>query len=1020
MQQQKILITEEKQLVGTTLSHGQSLIGREALLAEIGPLVVAQRLLTLTGPGGVGKTSIAQQLADRFANSPAFTAGVRWIDLAALSDSTAVPQAVAMAWGLAEQPGVPVVERLVGALQTQWTLLVLDNCEHLRAACAELCGQLLPACPQLHILATSREPLGLAAEMRLPIGPLADPAAIELFGLRATARLPSFAINDDTAPAIAAICVQLDGMPLAIELAAARITLLSATQIAERMEQSLNLLAGREAERPPRQRSLRAALGWSYTLLSADEQSLFRQLAVFAGSFDFDAVEAVCRVSAPLDALAELVDKSLIMVTRHAEQVRYRLHEVVRQYAAEQLQAMGEHRAAYACHLAWAVALAERAELAFHASQHELWLARLALEHENIRSALQRAEDSGDGGSMLKLAGALSQFWNSVSMSEGRAWLARGRRLSPLPPGVISVKAWNCESFLAYRQGDYEGMQAAATLALHEALMVEYAEGIAAARYRLGIYAEMKGATSAAREHYKHSLDLYRELGDQRGMSQTLNGLAHIAKIEGNPTEARQYYSQGLRLARAADDRLTTALLLISLANLTLDSGELDAAEAAYAESIVHLRAAANTSYLLYALNGLGEVARYRRNFATANTHYREGLQMARTLGLKDMEAQFLGHLGHTAIECQEYTEAARFLSEALRQRLTLERTIRTAGVVHSCADLLFRLGYPMQATTLFVAGLRAIAAEDFAYLGKESAELFAQSSAAARAALAPVEYALAVADGQALTLVQAADLALSTVYLPHRPLPAAPPPELRIFLFGQLRVERGGRELTGEDWIYSKTRDLLLFLLLVDSADKAEIGAALWPDASAEQIRQNFRMAIYHLRRALGRAEWITFTNKRYAFNRALPAWVDVAAFEQAVTQADSDPAQRTKQLRSAASLYVGDLALGELESDALLIRRERLRQQALEVLLAVGELYLSSGQYGAATETYRRALMLDSYGEAAHRGLLRSLARQGEGGAALAHYQRLITLLHQDLGVNPMAETTALAAQIQAGEAI
>jgi len=998
------------------------LVGRAALLAQLAPQVVAQRLLTLTGPGGVGKTSLAQQLVARLVPAQRFADGVCWVELAALADSAAVPQAVAASLRLPEQRDLSWLDVIIGALRTRHILLVLDNCEHLRAACAELCAQLLAACPQLHILATSREPLGLASELRCPIPSLDAAASAALFSLRATERLPSFTLNARTAPAVAAICAQLDGVPLAIELAAARVALLSVAQIAERMQQSLALLVGRQAERPPRQRSLRAALDWSYALLGADEQALFCQLAVFAGSFDFDAVEAVCSVPAPLDVLAELIDTSLVVaVPQDDRNTRYRLHAVVRQYAAEQLQASGAQAATRSRQLAWAVELAERVELTFKRARPAGGLAQLALERDNIRGALQTAADTGDADQMLRLAGALGQLWNSVSMSEGRAWLACARALAPQSThSVPSVKAWNCESFLAYRQSDYAGMHAAATAALHEAMALEYAEGIADAAYRLGIYAELKGDAAQARACYQQSLGLYRELGDQYGASQTLNGLAHVAKFEDKLDEARQYYSQGLALARAADDRLTIALLLISLANLMLERGELDAAEAAYAESGVHLHAVGNSSYRPYVVNGLGEVARYRKDFAAAAAQYQEGLRVARELGLKDMEAQFLGHLGRTATARGDYQAAARYLGDALRLYLPLGRVARTAGTLHSCADLLVLRGYPAQATALFVAGLRAIGADDFAYLGKAGAEHLARAQTMARDLLDPAEHALALADGAALTLDQAAELALSALYLPQRPLQAEPPPQLRIFVFGQLRVLRDGRELTADDWVYSKTKDLLLLLLLGDSADKAELGAALWPDASAAQLRQNFRVAIYHLRRALGGAAWITFSGGRYAFNRALPAWVDLVAFERALERAGSDPAQRAQQLRIAAALYTGDLVLGALESDALLMRREQLRQQALEALLALGALHEAAGEHGAAAGAFRRAIVLDSYGEAAHRGLLRSLARQGERGAALAHFRRLVELLQQELGAAPTQATTALAAQIQAGEAI
>ncbi|MBA3470477.1 MAG: tetratricopeptide repeat protein [Herpetosiphonaceae bacterium] len=993
------------------------LVGRDALIAELVNQSVVERLLTLTGPGGVGKTSIAQQIATHVRRQPAFADGVRWVDLAALSSEAAVLQAIGQTCGVSERRDEPWLTTLAQALQSSQMLLVLDNCEHLLSVCSAIIAHLIATCPSMHILATSREPLDLPAERRVAIPSLDVAAAVTLFELRATACLRSFAITAANATAVTTICRQLDGIPLAIELAAARVALLSVAQIAERMTQSLSLLAGREADRPLRQRSLRAVLDWSYMLLHADEQLLLNQLAVFVGSFDFDAIEAVCLVAAPLDALGELVNKSLVQATAHPGTVRYRLHEVVRQYASERLLETGTQDEVLTRHLDWAIALAERAEA--DPDHEDEWLTRLLLEHENIRCALQTADQRGDADSLLRIAGALAKFWNSVSVSEGRTWLARGRALPPVQPGTVSVKAWNIESFLAYRQGDYDTMHAAATEALHEALRIEYAAGIAAARYRLGIHAEMKGNTAEAHEQYQQSLAILQELDDRRAISQVLNGLAHVAKLEGNLGQAQQYYRQGLALARAGNNSLSTALLLISLANLHLYEGDLEAAEASYAESLIHLRAAKNTSYVLYAVNGLGEVAFYRKQFTAAAARHQEGLRLARDLGLKDMETQFLGNLGRCAMEQGDYGTAADYLSQSLRTVLSLERTFRTAAVIHFCAKLVFRLGYPAQATTLFVAGLRAVEAEDFAYLENESADFLATFEAA-QAALDATEHSLAVADGELLSLAKAADLALLTVFLPQRQLLAVPPPELRIFLFNRLRVLRDGRELIGDDWVYSKTKDLLLFLLLGESATKFEIGTALWPDASAEQLRQNFRMAIYHLRRALGDAEWITFTNGAYAFNRARNVWIDLVAFESAIEQSRADPNQRTHHLRTASALYTGDLTTGALESDTLLLRREQLHQQALEVLLALGQLYTDSSRHAPATEVYRRVLALDSYNEAAHRGLLLNLARQGAVGAALVHYDHFVELLAQDLGIDPTPETATLAARIKAGVTI
>ena len=747
----------------------EPLIGRTTLRAELIDHVLAHPCTTLVGPGGIGKTRLARNITAHFAVSDTFSDGLYWVDLAPLSAATAVSAAIAQACKLAEHPRLSWLETVLQALQSQRALLILDNCEHVRAACAEIVTQLLAACSHLHILTTSREPLAAPNEAWVAIPPLALAEAATLFTLRASVQQQGFVLDHSTQTAVETICTQLDGLPLAIEFAAARMALLSVHQIAERMQQSLTLLASREPHWPPRQRSLRAVLDWSYELLQADEQALLDQLAVFAGSFDLDAVEAVCLVLTPLDALAELVDKSLVTVVPNNEKLRYRLHEVVRQYALEHLQATTLYQPLRLRQLQWIAELATQAEQAFKTAERDPWLARLSLEQQNIRTALQTAAELDHKRSMLHIAGVLSPWWNSFSIREGREWLALARSHAPTEMSLESVQAWNCESFLAYRQGDYAAMYAAANTALQEALHLEYAEGIAAAHYRLGIYHEMKSNTVAARTHYQLSLELLRDLNDRRAMSQIFNGLAHVANLEAKPAEAQAYYQQGLQLARTENDRLMIALLLISWANLTLDSGDFDAAEAAYSESLLHLRAIQHESYMLYAINGLGEVAHYRHDFATAIEHYQQGLYIAQTLGLTDMQGQFQAHLGRTEMARGNLTEAAHLLSAALRMYMPLERPKRTAGIVHFCASLIFVLGYPAHAVPLFVAGLKALETTDFTYLGSDGPILQAHFDQA-RSLLRSTEQTLAIAAGEALTLAQAAERALSQVFFAATP----------------------------------------------------------------------------------------------------------------------------------------------------------------------------------------------------------------------------------------------------------
>lgn len=987
------------------LPGDQALFGRAALVSDLEARLSSLRLLTLTGPGGVGKTRVALALA--------YEREAIWVDLAPLSGDAFVLPAVAAACGLIEQRG-PILEALIEALREREALLVLDNCEHVLGACAELCDALLAACPRLRILATSRAPLRIAAEQRVEVPPLDPAAASTLFVHLAAARVPGFALTPASAPLVAQICAQLEGMPLALELAAARLPLLTVAQLAERLTQRLALLAAREPARPSRQRSLRATLDWSCALLGAGEQILLRRLAVFAGSFDLDAVERVCDAPEAIDQLSALVDASLVAIVARDEAgvARYRLHEVTRQYAAELLEAAGETAAYRERHLAWVLQIAEAAAPELEGEQQARWIERLAQERENLRAALLTAEQAGDAERMLRIATALAQLWNVRAISEGRDWLRRGLALAAGQVNQASAAAWNIASFLAYRQEDYPAMRAAAETALRQAHELEAEELIADAHYQLGIFHELRGGLPDARAHYQQSLALYEQLGQQRAVGKVLNGLAHVEKRAGDIAAARGYYERGLALARAVNDRRSAMLLLISLGNMLLDKEDPRSVEPIFVESLAHLRALGETSYLPYVMTGLGEIARFTGDTAAAAAAYEEGLRSAREFALDGMEAQMLVHLGNLAASTGDYERAAPRLSEGLKICLRLGRPERVGVALCFCAKCVQQLGYPAQALTLFAAGLQAVGPEGFAFLGGPDAAACEAAFAAAESALSPAQRDAALAEGRAMALEQAVGLASSAVYLPPRQAAA---PELEIYTLGQLRVLRQGREIAAQDWVYGKTRALLLYLLHTDRASKEEIGAALWPDASERQVRQNFRVAIYHLRRALGRPEWIVFASGRYAFNRALDFWHDEAAFSAALAEAAAQPSRRAELLQQAADLYRGDLDLEGLESEALLVRREQLHQQALATLLELGELHLAAGALAPAVETYRRAIALDGYLEQAHRGLMRALAAQGAQSAALAHYQALAAKLQHDLGLAPDAETQALAESIR-----
>ena len=447
------------------LAPRTALIGREREVAALGDLVGQgeARLVTLTGVGGVGKTRVALHVAYALrGRRGAFPGGVWLVELAPLADPARLPHAVAAALGVREAPGAPLVAALVAALRPQALLLVLDNCEHQLDACAALAQHLLDACPALRILATSREPLQIAGEQQLPIAPLAAPPleagaspdglagypAVELFVARAKAVAPDFRLTAENTAAVGQVCARLGGIPLALELAAARVRVLAPHQLAARLDDALGLLAGGIRAVPTRQQTLRATLDWSHGLLTAPEEILFRRLAVLAGGCDLGAAEAIASDPAEdepappagsgqvlrrpevLDLLARLVDKSLVVAqpgrdgAAGARVARYGLLEPLRQYAWERLGAAGEAAPLGRRHAAHYLALAEQAEPGWYGPAQAAWLDRLEQEHDNLRAALRYWFDRGDAAHALRLGAALWWFWfNRGHWAEGHRWL---------------------------------------------------------------------------------------------------------------------------------------------------------------------------------------------------------------------------------------------------------------------------------------------------------------------------------------------------------------------------------------------------------------------------------------------------------------------------------------------------------------------------------------------------------------------------------------------------------------------
>jgi predicted ATPase/class 3 adenylate cyclase len=607
------------------------------------------RLLTLTGPGGVGKTRLSLQVAadsiDEFAD------GVFLAELAPLTSAELVVPTVAKVIGVHEHPETPLVEAIADYLRDKQLLLVLDNFEHVLAAAPGV-GALLAACPRLKALVTSREALHLRGEQQLSVPPLnLVDDAIRLFVQRAQAVRPDFELSD--ASVVAQICRRLDGLPLAIELAAARVKMLSPAAILSRLDQRLEMLTGGPRDVPLRQRTLRQAIAWSYDLLSPEEQRLFRHAAVFVGGCTLAAIEAVAVKGQTMDSfagMASLVDKSLMRNDETADggEPRFAMLETVREYALERLAEAGEVEQLHVRHADYFLALAQQAEPGLSGAHQAAWLDRLQQEHDNLRAALQWFHQRGLADQGLRLGASLHRFWRARGyLSEGRERLAA---LLALPATDRSrAKALHAAGWLAREQGDYaearasfeeslviyraladtrgvgwglvdlafltryEGDYARARDLLEESLpLLEQArdtEGLAAALGNLGLIARDQGNATLAEERLQSSLQLWHELGDRVGIGWTLTALGMVARSARQPEAARTRLERALMVWRELGDRQNTANVLGILAALARDAGDFKHARALLCDSLGVLREVGDRRGIAFVLEGFAGLA---------------------------------------------------------------------------------------------------------------------------------------------------------------------------------------------------------------------------------------------------------------------------------------------------------------------------------------------------------------------------------------------------------------------------
>jgi predicted ATPase/DNA-binding CsgD family transcriptional regulator len=724
-----------------------SFIGRERDLAEVNRLVATSRLVTLTGAGGCGKTRLAIQSAK--AVSHTFVDGVWLVDLAPLHEPVLVPQLVAQTLGLRQSPDQPLIESLLNFVQPKRMLLILDNCEHLLATCAQLAQQLLSKAPALQILATSREVLAIAGEKVYPVSGLAWPPfsretvrdgqpnfdpqdfmpydAIRLFVERAAAISPHFTLTSDNALAIVEICRRLDGIPLALELASARVNVLTVHQIADRLDDRFGLLtSGQRTALAPHHHTLRAAIDWSHALLTPEEQLLFRRLAAFEAGCTLDTAEVVCSgegivAGHTLDLLSSLVDKSLVVAeTLGRAQARYRFLETIREYALEKLAQAGEIAWSRDRHLDLFLARAEEAAPKLNDAYQQLWLNWLEGEHDNLRTALAWALEAGRIEAGLRLATALFRFWEIRSyVPEGLTWFERlfaqtDERISL----AVRVNALTFAAFLASFLGN-----ASTTMAYgREAVALAEAAG---------------------------------EEG-QPLLAFALGGLSSGAKAMGDHQTAFAIQERMIQLLReSSGPSLHLGMTLLVQGQLAIELGYYETARVLLDESLTLAREAGDAFRIAYALNCFGDLARCEQTYAEAQIHYEQSIALLRELGAPRDLTSPLQNLGHTYLHLGKVERAHALFSESLATHQAQQDRLGMAECLIGFAAMAIVRELP-------ATGVRLLAAADA--IGRPRLKStwavtrmeYDHYLGLARARLTEAEFQVGQATGRALSLEQA------------------------------------------------------------------------------------------------------------------------------------------------------------------------------------------------------------------------------------------------------------------------